>query len=106
MKEVLSKEPKTVNNWRDVMVDCQTRYVRYYMHHKDYSKTAEFLEKAKNLLTPEVDSVYWLNIQLMELQYYARTQEYDKGIALIDQVAPFVERGHIDVFELLFFISL
>ena len=64
MKEVLSKEPKTVNNWRDVMVDCQTRYVRYYMHHKDYSKTAEFLEKAKNLLTPEVDSVYWLNIAI------------------------------------------
>ena len=103
LKEVLSKEPKTVNNWRDVMVDCQTRYVRYYMHHKDYSKTAEFLEKAKNLLTPEVDSVYWLNIQLMELQYYARIQEYDKGIALIDQVAPFVERGHIDVFETLIF---
>ena len=49
LKEVLSKEPKTVNNWRDVMVDCQTRYVRYYMHHKDYSKTAEFLEKSQKL---------------------------------------------------------
>ena len=100
---VVEKEPKTLNNWRDVMVDCQIKYVNYYMNKKNYPKTIEALEKSKALLTPEVDSVYWLNIQLMEMQYYARTQKYDQGLALIDQVAPFVEKGHIDVFETLIF---
>lgn len=97
------REPKTLDNWRDVLVDCQTRYVRFYMNKKDFSKTAEYLEKAKTLLTSEVDSVYWLNIQLMELQYYGAIKEYDKAIALIDQVAPFVEASHIDVFEVLIY---
>lgn len=97
------REPKTLDNWRDVLVDCQTRYVRFYMNKKNFSKTAEYLEKAKTLLTSEVDSVYWLNIQLMELQYYGAIKEYDKAIALIDQVAPFVEASHIDVFEVLIY---
>ena len=49
----------------------------------------EHIEKVKKLLEPHVDPVFWLNVQLIQLQYYAKTDEYDKSIALIDEVTPY-----------------
>lgn len=103
LNAAVTKEPKTADNWRDVMVDCQTKYVRYYMNVKDYPQAAAAIEKAKALLTPFVDPVYWLNVQLVELQYFGRIGEYDKGIALIDQVAPLVEKDYVSTFEVLIY---
>jgi len=97
----IAKDPKTADNWRDVMVDCQTKYVRYYMNVKDFPKATTYVEKAKALFTSAVDSVYWLNVKLMELQIFGRTGEYDKGIALTDSVAPYVEQNHVATFEVL-----
>lgn len=103
LDDAITKEPKTADNWRDVMVDCQTKYVRYYMNVEDYPQAAAAIEKAKALLTPFVDPVYWLNVQLVELQYFGRIKEYDKGIALIDQVAPLVEKDYVSTFEVLIY---
>lgn len=103
LNTAIEKEPKTADNWRDVMVDCQTKYVRYYMNVKDYPQAAVAIEKAKALLTPMVDPVYWLNVQLVELQYFGRIKEYDKGIALIDKVAPLVESDYVSTFEVLIY---
>lgn len=103
LNAAIEKEPRTADNWRDVMVDCQTKYVRYYMSVKDYPQAAVSIEKAKALLTPTVDPVYWLNVQLVELQYYGRIKEYDKGIALIDKVAPLVESDYVSTFEVLIY---
>lgn len=103
LNTAIEKEPKTADNWRDVMVDCQTKYVRYYMNVKDYPQAAVAIEKAKALLTPTVDPVYWLNVQLVELQYFGRIKEYDKGIALIDKVAPLVESDYVSTFEVLIY---
>lgn len=101
LNAVVAKEPKTVDNWRDVMVDCQTKYMRYYMNKKDFAQTEVYLEKAKALLTPYVDTAYWLNVKLMELQYYGRIKEYDKGIALVDEVTPVVAKTYMETYELL-----
>lgn len=101
LNAVVAKEPKTVDNWRDVMVDCQIKYMRYYMNKKDFAQTEVYLEKAKALLTPYVDTAYWLNVKLMELQYYGRIKEYDKGIALVDEVTPVVAKTYIETYELL-----
>ena len=99
LNKTLAANPETMDNWRDVVVDCQTRYVRYYMRVKDWNRVEEYLEKAKEAMSPLVDSVYWVNIQLMELQYYGRVNEYDKGIALINEVAPIIEKSYTSTFE-------
>lgn len=101
LNTIVANEPETMDNWRDVMVDCQTKYMRYYMNKKDFSQTEVYLEKAKALLTPYVDTAYWLNVKLMELQYYGRIKEYDKGIALVDEVTPVVVKTYIETYELL-----
>lgn len=101
LNAVVAKEPATIDNWRDVMVDCQTKYMRYYMNKKDFAQTEVYLEKAKALLTPYVDTAYWLNVKLIELQYYGRIKEYDKGIALVDEVVPVVAKTYIETYELL-----
>lgn len=101
LNTIVANEPETMDNWRDVMVDCQTKYMRYYMNKKDFPQTEVYLEKAKALLTPYVDTAYWLNVKLMELQYYGRIKEYDKGIALVDEVTPVVVKTYIETYELL-----
>lgn len=101
LNTIVANEPETMDNWRDVMVDCQTKYMRYYMNKKDFPQTEVCLEKAKALLTPYVDTAYWLNVKLMELQYYGRIKEYDKGIALVDEVTPVVVKTYIETYELL-----
>lgn len=101
LNTIVANEPGTMDNWRDVMVDCQTKYMRYYMNKKDFPQTEVYLEKAKALLTPYVDTAYWLNVKLMELQYYGRIKEYDKGIALVDEVTPVVVKTYIETYELL-----
>ena len=101
LNTIVANEPETMDNWRDVMVDCQTKYMRYYMNKKDFPQTEVYLGKAKALLTPYVDTAYWLNVKLMELQYYGRIKEYDKGIALVDEVTPVVVKTYIETYELL-----
>lgn len=103
LNAAIVRDPKTADNWRDVMVDCQTKYVRYYMNKKNYPEAFLFVEKAKALLTSTVDPVYWLNVQLMEIQLLARIREYDKAIALIDEVAAYVESDHVSTFEVLIY---
>lgn len=101
LTNAVKSDPRTINNWRDVMVDCQTKYVRYYMNVKDFPKAEVYIGKAKELLNEFVDPVYWVNVKLMEIQFYGRTQEYDKGVALIDEVAPIVEKSYVSTFEVL-----
>ena len=55
----------------------------------------------KKLLEPHVDPVFWLNVQLIQLQYYAKTDEYDKSIALIDEVTPTVLNNYVSTFATL-----
>ena len=80
-----------------------------YLHEMDttlqavISKEPEtrHIEKVKKLLEPHVDPVFWLNVQLIQLQYYAKTDEYDKSIALIDEVTPTVLNNYVSTFATL-----
>lgn len=55
-----------------------------------WPRQQEHIDKAKALLEDHVDPVFWLNVQLVQLQYYSRAKDYDKSIALIDEVTPIV----------------
>ena len=51
------------------------------MNRGKMAEAQEHIDKAKALLEDHVDPVFWLNVQLVQLQYYSRTKEYDKSIA-------------------------
>lgn len=42
--------------------------------------------------------VFWLNVQLVRLQYFSRTKEYDKSIAFVDEVTPIVLKDYVFIF--------
>ena len=46
---------------------------------KNFSQVQEHIEKAKALLAPHVDPVFWLNVQLMQLQYFSQTHPVGRG---------------------------
>lgn len=56
------------------------------------------IERAQELLAPHVDPVFWLNVQLVRLQYFSRTKEYDKSIAFVDEVTPIVLKDYVFIF--------
>lgn len=101
LQTVISKEPNCRKNWANFEIDCEIKYILHYMNRKNFTVVQEHIEKAKKLLGPHVDPVFWLNVQLVQLQYYAKTQEYDKSIALVDEVIPTVLQNHVTVFATL-----
>lgn len=101
LQEVLEREPDTQKNWANLIIDCEVKYVLHYMVNKDYERAMAHIEKAESLLGPHVDAVFWLNIQLIRLQYFSRTKEYDKSIALIDKVTPIVLKNNVNTFGVL-----
>lgn len=101
MQKAIAREPEARNNWTNMEILCEVEFIMYYMNKKDYPQMRTRIDSAKALLTPHVDPVCWLNLQLMDLQYYARTQNYDKSIALIDEVTPTVIKNHVNTFGVL-----
>ncbi len=101
LQTVISKEPETRKNWSNFEIDCEVKYILHYMNQKNFTVAHEHIEKVKKLLEPHVDPVFWLNVQLIQLQYYAKTDEYDKSIALIDEVTPTVLNNYVSTFATL-----
>ncbi len=100
LQEVISKEPETRKNWANFEIDCQIKYILHYFS-VDLDKAHEHIEKVKLLLGAHVDPVFWLNVQLIQLQYYNRTNEPDKSIALIDEVTSTVLNNYVSTFATL-----
>ena len=101
LKEVLTKEPETKKNWANFEIDCEVKYVLHFLNRGQYALVQKHIDKIKSLLGPHVDPVFWLNFQLIQLQYYHKTEEYDKSIALIDEVTPNVLNNHVNTFATL-----
>ena len=101
LRTVISREPEARKNWTNFEIDCEVKYILHYMNHGDFNAALEHIDKAKSLLGEHVDPVFWLNIQLIQLQYYAKTKEYDKSIALIDEVTPNVLNNYVSTFATL-----
>ena len=68
------------------------------MEQGNFPMALEHMDKAKALLDNHVDIAFWLNVQLVQLQYYTRTKEYDKSIALIDEVTSVVLNHDASIF--------
>lgn len=101
LQTVISKEPNCRKNWANFEVDCEIKYILHFMNRRNFAAAQEHIEKAKKLLGSHVDPVFWLNVQLVQLQYYAKTREYDKSIALVNEVIPTVLQNHVTVFATL-----
>lgn len=101
LQEVIDREPETRKNWSNMEIDCHIKYVLHYMNVQNYPMALEHINRAQALLEDHVDPVFWLNVQLVQLQYYARTKEYDKSIALIDEVTPTVLNHYVSTFATL-----
>ncbi|MCD8094481.1 MAG: HAMP domain-containing histidine kinase [Bacteroides sp.] len=100
LQEVISREPETRKNWTNFEIDCQIKYILHYFS-VDLDKAHGHIEVAKKLYGPHVDPVFWLNIQLIQLQYYNRTDEPDKSIAPIDEVTSTVLNNYVSTFATL-----
>lgn len=101
LQHALEKEPETKGNWANMLVDCEVKYVLHYLNRLDFPPAKKHIEKAKSLLGEHVDPVFWLNVQLVQLQYYSKTKEYDKSIALVDEVTPIVLKDYVSTFGIL-----
>ncbi|WP_455587460.1 sensor histidine kinase [Bacteroides sp.] len=101
LQEAVAQEPEARDNWTDIEIDCEVKYVLYYLNKEEFEQAKLHIDKAQALLAPHTDPVYWLNIQLIRLQYFSRTKEYDKSIALIDEVTPMVLKNYVSTFAVL-----
>lgn len=101
LQEVLMKEPETKKNWANFEIDCEVKYVLHFLNYEQFDLAQAHIDTIKSLLGPHVDPVFWLNFQLIQLQYFHRTEEYDKSIALIDEVTPNVLNNHVNTFATL-----
>lgn len=101
LQAIISKEPEARKNWTNFEIDCQVKYILHFMNQKNFKMAHEHIEKVKKLLDSHVDPVFWLNVQLIQLQYYAKTAEYDKSIALVDEVATTVLNSYVSTFATL-----
>ena len=101
LRDVVSREPETRKNWSNLRIDCEVKHVLHFMNRGKMAEAQEHIDKAKALLEDHVDPVFWLNVQLVQLQYYSRTKEYDKSIALIDEVTPIVLNHYVSTFATL-----
>lgn len=101
LQERLAQEPETKSNWANMLVDCEVKYILHYINRSDFHAVREHIKKAKALLDDHVDPVFWLNVQLVQLQYYSKAKEYDKSIALVDEVTPIVLKNYVSTFGML-----
>lgn len=101
LQEAMTKEPEAEKNWTNMAIDCQVKYIMHFLNRSDFREAQKHIERAKALLAPHVDPVFWLNVQLMQLQYFYRTKEYDKSIALVDEVTPIVLKNYVATFGML-----
>lgn len=91
--------PTTRNNWINLAIDCEIKYVLYAFRMKDLPKAKMHIDRANALYLPEsTDPVFWLNIQLVTLQYYGKIKEDSSAIALIDKVTPTVIKNYTSTF--------
>lgn len=98
LQEVMANEPEAQNNWTDLAIDCEVKYVLHYLNRRNFEQALLHIERAQELLAPHVDPVFWLNVQLVRLQYFSRTKEYDKSIAFVDEVTPIVLKDYVFIF--------
>lgn len=98
LQEVMAREPEARKNWTDLAIDCEVKYVLHYLNRQDFENARLYIDRAQALLAPHVDPVFWLNVQLVRLQYFSCTKEYDKSIALIDEVTPIVLKDYVSTF--------
>lgn len=101
LQDAIAREPEARKNWSNFEIDCQIKYVIHYINREDFPNAMKHINKARALLGDHVDPVFWLNVQLVQLQYFARTKEYDKSIALIDEVTPTVLNHYVSTFATL-----
>lgn len=101
LQAVISKEPETRRNWTNFEIDCEVKYILHFMNQQNFELAQQHINKVKLLLDSHVDPVFWLNVQLIQLQYYGKTKEYDKSIALIDEVTPNVLNNYVSTFATL-----
>lgn len=101
LQSVIAKEPETRKNWTNFEIDCEVKYVLHFMNRQQFALAQEHIDKIRGLLGPHVDPVFWLNLQLIQLQFYSKTEEYDKCIALIDEVTEYVLNHHVNTFATL-----
>lgn len=101
LQAVIAEEPDTRKNWANFEIDCEIKYILHFMNRGNLPLAHEHIEKVKRLLGPHVDPVFWLNVQLIQLQYYGKTREYDKSIALVDEVTSNVLNNYVSTFATL-----
>ena len=101
LQSVIAKEPETRKNWTNFEIDCEVKYVLHFMNRQQFALAQEHIDKIRGLLGPHVDPVFWLNLQLIQLQFYSKTEEYDKCIDLIDEVTEYVLNHHVNTFATL-----
>lgn len=101
LQAVIAQEPETRKNWTNFEIDCAVKYVLHFMNRRQFDSAQQYINKIRGLLEPHVDPVFWLNLQLIQLQYYSKTEEYDKSIALIDEVTEYVLNHHVSTFATL-----
>lgn len=101
LQAVITKEPETRKNWTNFEIDCEVKYILHFMNRRNFEVARQHIDKVKGLLDSHVDPVFWLNVQLIQLQYYGKTKEYDKSIALIDEVTPNVLNNYVSTFATL-----
>lgn len=83
LQAVITKEPETRKNWTNFEIDCEVKYILHFMNRRNFEVARQHIDKVKGLLDSHVDPVFWLNVQLIQLQYYDKTKEYDKSIVRI-----------------------
>lgn len=101
LQAMIAEEPAARKNWTNFEIDCEIKYALHFMNRGNYPSAYGHIEKVKRLLGPHVDPVFWLNVQLIQLQYYGKTREYDKSIALVDEVTSNVLNNYVSTFATL-----
>lgn len=101
LQETIEREPEAKNNWTNMIIDWEVKYIMHFLNRREFPQAKIHIERARALLDTHVDPVFWLNVQLVQLQYYSRIREYDKSIALIDEVTPIVLENYVSTFGVL-----
>lgn len=101
LRDIICHDPETQDNWTNFAIDCETKYEMHFMNRKEFGEAQRHLDKAKSLLKPYVDPVFWVNIQLVQLQLYGAQGDWDKSIALTDEITPIILQRHSSTFGIL-----
>ncbi len=90
LQDILSRDPRLRYNYIDRLADCEIKYISHYLHVSEPDKAKKHILNVLALLEGPANRVYWLNAQLMRLQYYFKKKEYGKSVALADSITPIV----------------